>query len=118
MKVLIVEDEPRIASFLVKGLRKHHFDVEHVATGGDGLARLERDGDFDVVLLDLGLPDVDGLDVLREVRARGLTLPVIVLTARSADREAGLRLGADEFLVKPLPFARLLETVEARTGAD
>jgi DNA-binding response OmpR family regulator len=117
MKLLIVEDEVRIASFLIKGLRMHDFDVEHVATGGDGLARLEREGDFDLLILDLGLPDVDGLDVLREVRACGLKLPVIILTARSGDREAGLRLGADEFLVKPLPFARLLETVEARRAA-
>jgi DNA-binding response OmpR family regulator len=117
MRVLIVEDEARIASFLVKGLRKHDFDVEHVSTGGDALARLERDGEFDLLLLDLGLPDVDGLDVLREVRARGLTIPVIILTARSGDREAGLRLGADDFLVKPLPFAQLLKSVEARAGA-
>ena len=113
MRVLIVEDEARIASFLVKGLRKHDIDAEHVSTGGDGLARLKRDGEFDVLLLDLGLPDVDGLDVLREVRARGLTIPVIILTARSGDREAGLRLGADEFLVKPLPFARLVEHLQA-----
>ena len=74
------------------------------------------DGDFDVVLLDLGLPDVDGLDVLRSIRARGLKTPVIILTARAADREAGLRLGADDFLVKPLPFAQLLERVQARVG--
>ena len=113
MKVLIVEDEPRIASFLVKGLTARGHGVEHVSTGGDGLALLRNDGDFDVVLLDLGLPDVDGLDVLRDIRARGLHTPVIILTARSADREAGLRLGADDFLVKPLPFARLLEHVQA-----
>jgi two-component system, OmpR family, copper resistance phosphate regulon response regulator CusR len=113
MKVLIVEDEARIASFLVKGFTARGHGVEHVSTGCDGLARLRSDADFDVVLLDLGLPDVDGLDVLRDIRGRGLHTPVIILTARSADREAGLRLGADEFLVKPLPFARLLEHVQA-----
>jgi two-component system, OmpR family, response regulator len=113
MKVLIVEDEARIASFLVKGLRARGYGVEHVSTGGDGLARLRSDGDFDVVLLDLGLPDVDGLDVLRDIRGRGLHIPVIILTARAADREAGLRLGADEFLVKPFPFALVLEHVQA-----
>jgi two-component system, OmpR family, copper resistance phosphate regulon response regulator CusR len=72
MKVLIVEDEPRIASFLVKGLTSRGYGVEHVSTGGDGLARVRSDGDFDVILLHLGLPDVDGLDVLRAIRARGV----------------------------------------------
>jgi DNA-binding response OmpR family regulator len=113
MKVLIVEDEARIASFLVRGLRKSGFGVEHVSTGGAGLARLRGDDEFDVVLLDLGLPDVDGLDVLRDIRARGLNIPVIILTARAGDREAGLRLGADDFLTKPLAFSILLEHVQA-----
>ena len=117
MRVLIVEDEPRVASFLVKGFRARGYGVEHVSTGGDGLARVQSDGDFDLILLDLGLPDVDGLDVLRAIRARGLTVPVIILTARADDREAGLRLGADDFLVKPLPFSHLLERVQARAGA-
>jgi DNA-binding response OmpR family regulator len=113
MKVLIVEDEARIASFLVKGLTMRGFGVEHVSTGGDGLARVQSDGDFDLILLDLGLPDVDGLDVLRDIRARGLNIPVIILTARAGDCEAGLRLGADEFLTKPLAFSVLLEHVQA-----
>jgi DNA-binding response OmpR family regulator len=117
MKVLIVEDEARIASFLIKGLTARGYSVEHASTGGDGLARVVSDGDFDLVLLDLGLPDVDGLEVLRDIRVRGLKIPVIILTARAADREAGLRLGADDFLVKPLPFSRLLEHVRARAGA-
>jgi DNA-binding response OmpR family regulator len=113
MKVLIVEDEARIAAFLIKGFTARGYGVEHVSTGRDGLASLRSDADFDVVLLDLGLPDVDGLDVLRDIRGRGLHTPVIILTARAGDREAGLRLGADEFLVKPLPFALLLEHVRA-----
>jgi DNA-binding response OmpR family regulator len=117
MKVLVVEDEERIASFLVKGLRRSGFGVEHVSTGGDGLARLQSDGEFDLMLLDLGLPDVDGIDVLRVIRQRGLHIPVIILTARAGDREACLRLGADAFLVKPQPFARLLEHVRACAGA-
>jgi DNA-binding response OmpR family regulator len=75
MKVLIVEDEPRIASFLVKGLSRRGYGVEHVSTGGDGLSRVQDDEDFDLVLLDLGLPDVDGLEVLRDIRARGFTIP-------------------------------------------
>jgi two-component system copper resistance phosphate regulon response regulator CusR len=110
MRLLVVEDEPRIASFLIKGLKSRGFGVEHASTGADAL---ERAAECDLVLLDLGLPDVDGLDVLREMRARRLTVPVIILTARSGDRDAGMRLGAHEFLVKPLPFARLLESVNA-----
>jgi two-component system, OmpR family, copper resistance phosphate regulon response regulator CusR len=110
MRLLVVEDEPRIASFLIKGLKSRGYDVEHASTGTDALERAAR---CDLVLLDLGLPDVDGLHVLREVRTRGLTIPVIILTARSGDREAGMRLGAADFLVKPLPFARLLESVNA-----
>ncbi len=110
MRLLVVEDEPRIASFLIKGLKSRGFDVEHASTGTDALALAAK---CDLVLLDLGLPDLDGLDVLREVRTRGLTIPVIILTARSGDREAGMRLGAADFLVKPLPFARLLESVNA-----
>jgi two-component system, OmpR family, copper resistance phosphate regulon response regulator CusR len=110
MRLLVVEDEPRIASFLIKGLKSRGYEVEHASTGTDAL---ELAAKCDLVLLDLGLPDLDGLDVLREVRTRGLTIPVIILTARSGDREAGMRLGAADFLVKPLPFARLLESVNA-----
>jgi DNA-binding response OmpR family regulator len=113
MRVLIVEDEPRIASFLLKGLRSHGYSAEHASTGADALERVCSDAGYDLVLLDLGLPDIDGLEVLRDVRARGVTVPVIVLTARAGDREAGMRLGADDFLVKPLPFSRLLERVSA-----
>jgi DNA-binding response OmpR family regulator len=116
MRLLLVEDEPRIASFLIKGFTKRGYSVEHAGTGAEGLTLLTSNGQFDVVLLDLGLPDVDGLDVLREIRERGLRTPVIILTARSADREAGLRLGADDFLVKPLAFSRLVEHVQARAG--
>jgi DNA-binding response OmpR family regulator len=112
MKLLLVEDEPRIASFLIKGLTARGFSVDHAATGSEGLELAGEDG-VDLMLLDLGLPDIDGLEVLRDVRARGLTFPVIILTAREGDREAGLRLGADEFLVKPLAFSRVLEHVRA-----
>lgn len=114
MTLLIVEDEDRIASFLVKGLTRSGYSVEHVASGAAGIERLAT-GTYDLVLLDLGLPDVDGLEVLRRVRSRGVTVPVIILTGRADDREEGLRLGADDFLVKPLPFARLLERVHAQT---
>jgi DNA-binding response OmpR family regulator len=113
MRLLIVEDEVRIAAFLVKGLTQSGYSADHVQTGLDALRRLDVDPGYDLLILDLGLPDLDGLDVLRTLRDGGSTLPVIVLTARSADRDEGLRLGADDFLVKPLPFRDLLERVQA-----
>jgi DNA-binding response OmpR family regulator len=112
MRLLVVEDEPRIASFLIKGLTRRGYDVVHASDGATGLS-LATGGGIDLVLLDLGLPDIDGLDVLREVRERGHSLPVIVLTAREQDRAAGLRAGADRYLVKPVAFSRLLEHVSA-----
>jgi DNA-binding response OmpR family regulator len=113
MRLLIVEDEVRIAAFLVKGLTACGYSVDHVETGLDALRRLDVDPRYDLLVLDLGLPDVDGLEVLRILREGGSKLRVIVLTARSADRDEGLRLGADDFLVKPLPFRDLLERVRA-----
>jgi DNA-binding response OmpR family regulator len=116
MRLLIVEDDVRIAAFLVKGLTACGHGVAHVETGLDALRRLGVDPGYDLLLLDLGLPDLDGRDVLRRLRESGSTLPVIVLTARSADRDDGLRLGADDFLVKPLPFRDLVERVQAHAA--
>jgi two-component system, OmpR family, copper resistance phosphate regulon response regulator CusR len=113
MRVLIVEDEARIASFLVKGLGSRGYGVEHVDTGAEALERVRAGGAYGLVLLDLGLPDMEGLDVLRRLRERSRSLPVIVLTSHAADRERGLELGADDYLTKPLPFDRLLERVRA-----
>jgi DNA-binding response OmpR family regulator len=121
MNVLIVEDEPRIANFLAKGLRRQGYEVQCVYTGSDALTRTDprHDGPaVDLIVLDLGLPDIDGLDVLRTLRASESDVPVIVLTARteSSDRAEALRLGAVEYLTKPLPFPDLLDSVRARTG--
>jgi DNA-binding response OmpR family regulator len=116
MRVLVVEDEMRIAGFLVKGLTASGYRVDHSATGTEALSRLCDEGDYDLVLLDLGLPDLDGLEVLSTLRARGMTMPVIVLTARQPDREEGVRRGADEYLVKPLAFQELLKRVQALAG--
>jgi DNA-binding response OmpR family regulator len=118
MKVLIVEDERRIADFLAKGLRRQGYEVQCAHTGSDGLAAAfgEADGPpADLVMLDLGLPDIDGLDVLRALRQRGSDVPVIVLTARTeeSDRAEALRLGAVEYLTKPLPFPEVLGSVRA-----
>jgi two-component system, OmpR family, response regulator len=118
MKVLIVEDERRIADFLAKGLRRQGYDVHCAYTGSDALAVAFGEADsppVDLVMLDLGLPDIDGLEVLRTLRERGSDVPVIVLTARTeaSDRAEALRLGAVEYLTKPLPFPELLGSVRA-----
>ena len=123
MNVLIVEDESRIAGFLAKGLRRQGFDVQCAYTGSEALERMgaERpDPPIDLIVLDLGLPDIDGLDVLRALRARGSEVPVLVLTARteSSDRAEALRLGAVEYLTKPLPFPDFLASVRANLAAD
>ena len=115
MKLLLVEDEDRIASFLEKGLGAHGYAVTRVATGEGALAALAGDRP-DLVILDLGLPDVDGLEVLRRLRANGRDVPVIVLTARGTvnDRVQGLDVGADDYLSKPFAFEELLARVRAR----
>jgi len=114
MTLLIVEDEERVASFLEKGLRAHGYTVEWVQTGQDALRRLTDPG-ISLVILDLGLPDVDGLDVLDNLRQRGSAVPVLVLTARGriGDRVKGLNLGADDYLGKPFAFEELLARVQA-----
>jgi len=122
MTLLIVEDEERVASFLEKGLRQHGYDVEWARCGQEALRRAERPG-ISFVILDLGLPDLDGLDVLEGLRARGSTVPVLVLTARGGvhDKVKGLDLGADDYLGKPFAFCELIARVRAnlrpRAGA-
>ena len=114
VNVLIVEDEERIASFVEKGLRAHGYGVVWMRNGLDGLERATR-ADISLVILDLGLPDLDGLALLQRLRERGNTVPVLVLSARArvADRVAGLNLGADDYLVKPFAFEELLARVRA-----
>jgi DNA-binding response OmpR family regulator len=113
VNVLVVEDEPRIASFLTRGLSAHGYRVTWIDRGEDVFARI---ADAQLVLLDLGLPDVDGLDVLRQLRRAGNTTQVLVLTARAEvdDVVTGLNLGADDYLVKPFAFDELLARVRAR----
>ena len=114
MTLLIVEDEERVASFLDKGLRAHGYDVEWAQTGQDALRRLTGPG-ISLVILDLGLPDLDGLEVLESLRDRGSVVPVLVLSARgrTGDRVKGLNLGADDYLGKPFAFEELLARVRA-----
>ena len=118
-RILIVEDEPRLASFLEKGLRASGFVT---TTVGEGVSagRLARDGDFELMILDLGLPDMDGIEVLRGVRGEGQRLPVIVLTARGDphERVTGLDAGADDYLAKPFHFEELLARIRVRLRSD
>jgi DNA-binding response OmpR family regulator len=111
VRILVVEDDDAIATPLERGLRRAGHDVERVVTGAEGLAAAPR---ADLVLLDLGLPDQDGSDVCRRLRATS-QVPIIVVTARGdeVDRVVGLELGADDYLVKPFGFRELL----ARIGA-
>ena len=109
MKILIVEDEPRMGTFVVKALTEQSYTVQLVrtcASARDALA----EAPVDAVVLDLGLPDGDGLDLLREWRASGFNEPVLILSARDAmeDRVTGLNLGADDYLPKPFGMDELL----------
>jgi two-component system, OmpR family, response regulator RegX3 len=112
MRVLIVEDEQPIAEPLAEGLRREGFEVEWAATGA---AALEAD-EPDVVLLDLRLPDMDGLDVCRTIRARS-EVPIIIVSARGdePDRVVGLELGADDYVVKPFGLRELIARIRAVT---
>jgi two-component system, OmpR family, response regulator RegX3 len=110
VRLLIVEDEDAIAEPLAEGLRREGFEVERAATGAEALAAAPAD----LVLLDLRLPDLDGLDVCRELRERS-GVPIIVVTARGeeADRVVGLELGADDYVVKPFGLRELIARIRA-----
>jgi len=114
VRVLLVEDDDAIASPLIRGLEREGFEVAHVATGAGALGCLELAGPPDVILLDLGLPDVDGFDLCRDLRD-ACDAPIIVVTARSeeVDRVIGLELGADDYVVKPFGLRELVARVRA-----
>ncbi|MBE9224807.1 response regulator transcription factor [Phormidium sp. LEGE 05292] len=114
-RILIAEDEPRIASFLEKGLKANGFTTV-IVDDGQAVTRMADSKDFDLLILDLALPGKDGLEVLQELRGRGETLPVIILTARDdvADKVAGLEGGADDYVTKPFRFEELLARVRVR----
>jgi two-component system response regulator QseB len=116
MRILIVEDDAGIVSFLVKGLKAEGYATA-IASDGDKAIRLLSSSveEFDLVLLDLGLPGTSGDDVLRLLRQRDTALPVIVLTARAeiADKVRGLELGANDYVTKPFSFAELLARIRA-----
>jgi len=114
-RILIAEDEERISSFVDKGLRSGGYSTTVAATGADALAQA-RSGAFDLVLLDVGLPGIDGFEVLRQLRLVDTTTPVIMLTARTgvADTVAGLDGGANDYIPKPFKFDELLARVRLR----
>ena len=114
MRVLVVEDDGKIASFVVNGLRQSGFAVDHAADGEQGLA-LARTVNYDAAVLDLMLPKLDGLSLLRQLRADRALTPVLILSARASvdDRVKGLQAGGDDYLTKPFAFSELLARVQA-----
>jgi two-component system OmpR family response regulator len=114
LRALLVEDDTTIAEFVGRGLREAGFAVEHAADGQSGL-QLAAAGGHDVAIVDLMLPRLDGLSLIKEMRRRGITTPVLILSARHTvdDRVTGLEAGGDDYLVKPFAFTELLARVQA-----
>jgi len=109
MRILVVEDEQKVASFIKKGLQEEGYAVDVAADGLEGLSMLEMNV-YDAMILDLMLPKKNGIEVMREVRAKKMNVPVLMLTARDtlADKVMGLDAGADDYLTKPFAFQELL----------
>ena len=120
MRILVVEDEKKVAGFIRRGLEAEHYQVEWAADGQRGLERALED-DYDLLILDIMLPKRDGWSVLAEIRRRRLSIPILMLTALDTvgDRVAGLDRGADDYLTKPFAFEELVARVRAllRRGA-
>ncbi len=116
MHILLIEDDTEAAKFLVKGLRESGYSVDHAADGREGLFRA-TEGQFDLVVTDRMLPHLDGLTVIQLMRRKGITTPVLVLSALGSvdDRVRGLKAGGDDYLTKPFAFVELLARIEALT---
>lgn len=114
MRILVVEDEPKVADFIRKGLTEEHFAVDVVGDGAQALERV-RATSYDLMILDIMLPDMDGFDVCRRIRGVGRSVPILMLSARSLveDRIRGLNSGADDYLTKPFDFEELSARVRA-----
>src|ERR1051325_4269872 len=114
MRILVVEDDKKIASFVIKGLKQSGFAADHAANGTDGLA-LAVSTPYDTAVVDIMLPGMDGLSLVQELRNRRINLPVLILSARASvdDRIKGLQSGGDDYLVKPFAFSELLARVQA-----
>ena len=113
--LLVVEDEPGISSFVAKGLTSAGYNVTVVDKGAEAISGA-LGGDYSLIVLDIGLPDMDGFEVLEQIRGQGATLPIIVLTARSSveDTVSGLEQGADDYMAKPFRFEELLARIRLR----
>ncbi|MFV0634068.1 response regulator transcription factor [Demequina sp.] len=118
IRLLLVEDEDRLVESLTQGLRTTDIEVVSARTGREGL-RMALEDDFDIMVLDIGLPDQEGFTVLRKLRANGSDLPVIILTARTSaeDTVRGLERGADDYMAKPFSFAELVARIRLRARA-
>lgn len=114
MRILVVDDEPEVQDLLVRVLRDAHWAPDAVATGADALQALAS-AEYDLAILDVGLPDIDGFEVCRRMRASGNRTPVLILTARHAvnDRVRGLDAGADDYLAKPFAVSELMARLRA-----
>jgi two-component system OmpR family response regulator len=114
MRLLVIEDDIKIASFIVKGFKAAGFAIDHVADGESGL-NLALTEPYDAAIVDLMLPKLDGLTVIEKIRAHKITTPVIILSAKGSidDRVRGLQSGSDDYLVKPFAFSELLARVQA-----
>jgi two-component system copper resistance phosphate regulon response regulator CusR len=114
MRILVVEDEPKTAAFLSKGLREANYEIENAADGESG-AELAARKRFDLLIVDVMLPKKDGWNVVKELRSRNVRTPILFLTARDSvnDRVKGLEMGADDYLVKPFAFSELLARVRS-----
>jgi DNA-binding response OmpR family regulator len=114
MKILLVEDEQKIADFICEGMRTKNFTITHCADGNQGYESASKNT-FDIIILDIMLPGRDGLDILRSIRQMGIDTPVILLTARNelGDRVQGLEMGADDYLAKPFYVEELNARIQA-----
>ena len=114
MRILVIEDDKKIASFIVKGLKQNGFAVDHATGGDDGLA-FALSTPYDAAVVDIMLPQRDGLSVVQELRQRKINIPVIILSAKASvdDRIKGLQSGGDDYLVKPFSFSELLARIQA-----
>lgn len=114
MRILVVEDDKKIASFVVNGLKQSGYAVDHAADGEVGLARAQTIS-YDAVVVDLMLPKLDGLSLIQQLRAKELRTPVLILSAKASvdDRVRGLQAGGDDYLTKPFAFSELLARIQA-----
>jgi heavy metal response regulator len=119
MRILVIEDEKKLASFIKKGLREKQYAVDIAATGDEGLF-LAQSNSYDLIILDVMLPGKDGLFICRELRKKNILTPIIMLTARDTveDKVSGLDAGADDYLTKPFAFSEFLARVRALTRRE